>query len=53
MITESGVIYQGQWEDGLKHGTGQQKSEDGLVYDGEWRVGKKNGFGRIYNRDRL
>ena len=34
MINDSGVIYQGQWEDGLRHGTGQQKSEDGSVYDG-------------------
>ena len=41
----NGEIYEGQWQDGVKEGTGVWKGSQGDTYIGEWRIGKADGYG--------
>ena len=41
-----GFSYDGEWEDGLKHGQGQMKLPDGSVYEGDFLHGEMLGRGR-------
>jgi len=42
----TGIIYEGGWVDGLKHGKGTVTYENGDKYEGEWIRGKKQGKGK-------
>lgn len=41
-----GVIYEGEWKDGKRHGKGKWAFEDGGMYEGEFSKGKLGGFGK-------
>ena len=41
-----GFSYDGEWEDGLKHGQGKMKLPDGSVYEGDFLHGEMLGRGR-------
>ena len=45
-IPENWRWYEGQWGNGLPHGTGILCFADGSVYMGEFKQGKRQGFGR-------
>ena len=53
MHEENGDVYEGQWNDGVKHGQGKQTYQKGNIvyYSGGWSNGKKNGEGQIKYRD--
>ncbi len=40
---ENGIVYTGEWLDGMKDGYGEQIWPDGTRYEGEWRMDKANG----------
>jgi hypothetical protein len=45
-MTEVGFkSYQGEWIEGMFHGTGLYNFDNGDSYDGEFARGKKNGSG--------
>ena len=35
-INHDGAVYEGEYQDGKKHGHGASKWVDGAKYDGEW-----------------
>jgi len=39
----TGLTYEGEWEDGLYHGLGDETWEDGSSYKGDFIRGKKEG----------
>jgi len=39
-------LYEGEWSNGKKHGTGKYTWGCGSVYEGEWKEGKKHGKGK-------
>ena len=39
-------VYEGQWENGKKHGHGKSTDEDTYVYEGQWENGEKHGQGQ-------
>ena len=41
-----GGVYEGEWQDGKRHGQGKMKWPDGDVYEGEWQDGKRHGQGK-------
>ena len=41
VISENGSQYEGEEDDGKKHGKGKCTYLDGTVYEGEWVRGKK------------
>ena len=50
-LYDNNDVYEGNWEDGLKHGEGKLKKEDGSYLDGLWQTdvfisGKE--FGKLY-----
>jgi hypothetical protein len=40
-----GAKYEGQYQDGLRHGKGVAVYKNGVHYDGTWRTGKRDGRG--------
>lgn len=42
----NGEIYEGHWNNGLKHGKGTQSSPE-VIFTGEWVDGKVQGFGKL------
>ena len=42
-----GFSYDGDWEDGSKHGDGKFTLPDGSVYEGAWAAGKRHGLGTL------
>ena len=46
---DDGAEYQGEWQDGKRHGIGTYTYPDGLKYVGEWSNGKKHGEGKQYD----
>ena len=45
MIHTDGRIYEGEWQNNIKHGTGVDISQSGNKYEGEFINGKANGEG--------
>jgi hypothetical protein len=43
--------YEGEWLDGVAHGTGTYLWEDGRYYQGEWVDGKVKGKGKLTRAD--
>lgn len=43
-----GSIYEGEKENGLRHGNGKFSYADGGVYDGDWKFGAMDGYGNLY-----
>ncbi len=43
--------YEGDWQNGQRHGTGICKWLDGSTYEGEWRDDTKHGEGIFINPD--
>ena len=41
----SGILYAGEWKNGLKHGKGKLFYSPGEYYEGQFRGGKKHGRG--------
>jgi len=50
---QEGVIekYEGQWEDGKKHGIGIYHNKKGTKYIGEWQRNQKHGRAILINKD--
>ena len=44
----AGLTYEGEWLNGLYHGTGTLREPDGSRYVGEWENGKRSGSGKQY-----
>ena len=38
-------MYEGEWANGMKHGSGIWKGLKGDSYIGEWKYGKADGYG--------
>jgi len=47
VFTQNGVVYDGFWSNGLRHGSGTLKHPSGTCYKGEFFNGFKQGKGRI------
>ena len=47
IFTKDGVIYEGNWSKGLRHGSGVLTHKSGTCYKGEFKYGHKQGKGRI------
>jgi hypothetical protein len=47
MTYQDGSTYDGQWEDGMRHGTGRCVFMDFSIYEGEFREGEFHGFGKM------
>lgn len=46
MLYASGAVYDGEWLDDRRHGTGKMVFQgQGGVYEGGWRLGLQEGFG--------
>ena len=41
----AGESYEGEWENGFKHGFGVWKNNNGESYKGDWKMGKAHGKG--------
>ena len=48
---ETGAVYNGHWNGGLRHGVGEQQWPDGSKYVGEWEDGKAYGKGKFFHSD--
>lgn len=44
-IYSSGMKYEGEWKNGLRHGKGTLTYPDIYTYSGEWKNNKKDGYG--------
>ena len=44
---ENGAIYEGEWNNGYRHGFGRAKFKNGTSYEGRWWDGDFKGFGRF------
>ena len=44
-------VYEGEWLDEKKHGTGEYRYVDGTLYTGEWYRGQRQGFGTLVAPD--
>ena len=49
MELENGDVYEGNWADGRKQGSGLYSYGNGDVYDGEWKKNMRDGWG-VYIR---
>ena len=38
-------VYEGEWQDGKRHGQGKETYPDGFFYEGEWKDDKRHGYG--------
>ena len=45
------VRYSGEWEEGLRHGSGEGYFRNGNVYVGQWRNGVPEGLGMLFYQD--
>lgn len=48
---KNGAVYNGDWQEGKRHGQGTQKWPDGSKYEGEWKDDKANGYGKLMHAD--
>lgn len=46
-FAETQEMYEGQWENGVRHGRGVNYWPDGSIYEGYWRNGAAEGKGKI------
>jgi hypothetical protein len=46
-----GIVYEGAWRDGKRHGQGKYTYADGAVYEGEWCDDKRHGRGKYTYAD--
>ncbi len=44
-VSHSGMKYEGEWENGKRHGKGTLTYPDGSKYDGEWKDNRMHGYG--------
>ncbi|KAL3308911.1 MORN repeat-containing protein 3 [Cichlidogyrus casuarinus] len=44
-------IYEGEWKDGMRDGTGENWYSSTEYYEGEWAFNKRDGWGRMYSSD--
>ena len=47
----NGNVYDGQWKEDRREGTGTQRDMDGSVYAGQWLSNKKHGKGKSTRAD--
>jgi hypothetical protein len=47
MRNTTGILYIGQWENGVQHGKGK-KISGVMVCEGQWVMGQMNGHGKSY-----
>lgn len=47
----TGGVYEGEMQDGERHGRGKYTFPSGAVYDGEWQHGKRHGHGRHVDKE--
>merc|ERR1712048_1025591 len=52
MQWSDGRLYEGNYFEDKKHGTGCFTWPDGRRYDGQWKDGKQDGFGRYINTNK-
>ena len=45
-VSANGDVYDGQWENQMRHGHGHFKAADGYEYEGQWNFDKKSGIGK-------
>jgi len=50
-FVETQEIYRGEWQNGKRHGKGEQLWPDGSVYQGHWRDDQRYGRGRWIGND--
>ena len=43
-----GDVYEGEWRENRKHGTGRHSLPDGAVYEGEFDYDRRHGHGRLF-----
>lgn len=48
---EDGSVYEGQVQNGKRHGQGKMTYADGAVYEGEWKNDQRNGQGKMTYAD--
>ena len=41
------ILYQGEWEQGVKHGQGTHYYQNGVKYTGDWKNNRKEGQGTV------
>ena len=44
-----GLLYDGEWRNGVRNGKGVEYANGKKVYDGEWRNGVRNGHGKQFD----
>ena len=44
-------MYDGQWQNGRKHGKGSYTWRDGEKYEGQWKGDQRNGEGNVTRVD--
>jgi hypothetical protein len=50
-VSSSGVVYEGQFQNGVMHGHGTQVFPNGDIYRGQFKEGKRHGLGTIIYND--
>ena len=50
IIEADGSIYEGEWTDGLKNGSGVYTFTDDSRYEGQWKNDKQHGKGTLIQR---
>ena len=48
---ENGSVYEGQWQNGLRHGQGRQIWQNGALYEGFWLNDSASLYGRLIHSD--
>ena len=46
VVFADGTTYEGEWQNGKRHGYGICVMSEGTVYEGEWQGGKYHGYGK-------
>lgn len=50
-MLKDGVVYEGQWKNGMRHGRGKAVWKDGSIYEGYWADDMANGKGRMIHKN--
>lgn len=51
VLAETKGVYEGDFVNGVKEGTGYYRGVNGVKYRGDYKAGVKEGFGAIFNSD--